>query len=577
MQRASDLSAGGARRRRGKPGLDQDATATVRALRGSSWGKLRPRQVLWVMLVALVAVVALGLWRRRRSRAPLVDFRARALVSAAEIADLNIKVDALMRDHFDKHEALERLAQLLRFQTVSDVSKPRHLVDERAMRQLVEYLQNGSAYPLAAKALQWERVADGLSVLATLPGRQPELAPVLLISHLDVVPAAERGSSGWHHPPFAGVFDATDGYLYGRGALDTKSSATAPLEALEVLLRAHGSDYRPRRGIILAYGHDEEVGGAQGAGAIAALLRERQVSPYFSLDEGGAVAEGVITGVKGRVALIGMAEKGYSDVNITVTSEGGHASAPSCEGTVIESIARAIGVLHRARLPERLMRPMTDTFDYLAPFMPPVQRFLVSGWRSHGWLLRQIVRHDDELRAQLGSTYASTLLHAGVKENVIPSRATLIMNWRTTWLMPNPVEFVRHTLEAAGVLDAPGREWHINAHEETHMLPSSTSPLDHVFRDVQRSISVAYGADTISAPYLTFAATDSRHYVRHRVGQRHYRFSPFLLRGREDFALVHAANERIHIDVYAKMVRFYVSLLLDACDSEQESGTRRAA
>src|SRR5438477_947948 len=164
---------------------------------------------------------------------------------------------------------------------------------------------------------------NGYGLLYEWTGSDPGLAPVVLLAHQDVVPI-EPGTEGrWTEPPFEGRIAA--GYVWGRGALDDKGSLVGLLEAVEHLVAAGA---KPRHTVYFAFGYDEEVGGRRGAARIAELLASRNVHPEFVLDEGGALATGLITGVAAPVALIGIAEKGYVTVELTAQAEGGHSSMP---------------------------------------------------------------------------------------------------------------------------------------------------------------------------------------------------------------------------------------------------------
>src|SRR5205814_515331 len=105
--------------------------------------------------------------------------------------------------------------------------------------------------------------------------------------------------------------------------LDDKASVVGILEAVEQLLR---EGYRPRRTVYLAFGHDEELGGPAGAPALAALLDSRGVTPEYVLDEGGAITEGILQGTKYPVAVVGIGEKGFVSVELTVAGTGGPSS-----------------------------------------------------------------------------------------------------------------------------------------------------------------------------------------------------------------------------------------------------------
>ena len=108
--------------------------------------------------------------------------------------------------------------------------------------------------------------------------------PIALAAHLDVVPAPDAHE--WAHPPFSGAIDA--GYVHGRGAIDDKHAVVSIMGAVEELLKAGWS---PSRTVCLLFGHDEEVGGLDGAASIAAALPRLLDGARleFVLDEGQLV------------------------------------------------------------------------------------------------------------------------------------------------------------------------------------------------------------------------------------------------------------------------------------------------
>src|SRR6202012_5372513 len=146
-------------------------------------------------------------------------------------------------------------------------------------------------------------------------GSDPTLAPVILMAHQDVVPVTPGTEKDWTHPPFSGAI--AEGAVWGRGSIDDKGSLIALFEGLESLAKA---GFKPRRTVIVVSGEDEETHGS-GARAAAALLQSRGIKAQFVVDEGLAViTENPITG--GRLALIGLAEKGYATLKVTARAEG---------------------------------------------------------------------------------------------------------------------------------------------------------------------------------------------------------------------------------------------------------------
>lgn len=189
--------------------------------------------------------------------------------------------------------AAERLAGSIRIPTISydDSTSP------KAFSALHAYLE--AAFPRVHSQLRREKV--GLhSLLYFWQGSDSALKPILLMAHLDVVPVEPGTETKWQEKPFGGRI--ADGFIWGRGAIDNKLSVLGTLEAVEMLLR---EGFRPARGVYLAYGHDEEVGGRRGAREIAALLKRRGVELEMVLDEGGVIGDGLLRGISTPSALVG--------------------------------------------------------------------------------------------------------------------------------------------------------------------------------------------------------------------------------------------------------------------------------
>ena len=187
-------------------------------------------------------------------------------------------------------------------------------------------------------------VLDGYSLLYTWPGSAADLEPVCFMAHQDVVPADETTLDQWTHPPFSGRID--EEFIWGRGTLDIKCQLISTMEAVEALL-ANG--YQPERTILLAFGHDEEVLGT-GAKTIVAHLQEQGIRLQSVIDEGGGVYDGIIPGVRGYSASVGVAEKGYLSLKFTVKANGGHSSTPAPQ-TAIGILARAVDRLQTHQFP----------------------------------------------------------------------------------------------------------------------------------------------------------------------------------------------------------------------------------
>jgi carboxypeptidase PM20D1 len=440
----------------------------------------------------------------------------------------------------DADGAVQRLAAALRIPTISYEDHAQ--IDPRAFEALAAHLRQ--SFPRAHEVLTLEPV--GHSLLFTWNGRDTAGPPLLLTAHLDVVPVEPGTEARWTQPPFAGV--VADGFIWGRGARDDKSSVLALLEAVELLVAA---GYQPPRTVYLAFGHDEEIGGRQGAKQIAALLQSRGVRAEFVLDEGSAVLQGLVEGVARPVAAINAAEKGYLTVRLTTREAGGHSSRPPAQ-TAVGRLARAVARVQDRPLPARLERPVTDMFDRLVPEMGFGKQLALANRWLFGPLLLRTLAADPTTNALIRTTTAPTVIHAGVKDNVLPSEATALINFR---LLPGDsiedvMQHVRAAVDDPAVEIGPGSDFNSEA--------GAPAPLDSAgFRLLERTALETW-PDAVVSTGLVIGATDARHYQG--VAAARYNFSPQVL-GAGDLPTIHGTNERIAVDHYLDMIRFYVRLL----------------
>jgi carboxypeptidase PM20D1 len=462
----------------------------------------------------------------------------------ATLRSLQPTAEAVPPAALDERGALERFAASLRFRTVS------HADSAGASATEFEALHGflAESFPRVHAALARETVNEH-SALYTWAGSEPALRPVLLLGHLDVVPVEPGTEAEWTHPPFAG--HVADGYVWGRGALDDKFGVLGILEAVETLLR---EGHRPRRTVLLAFGHDEEVGGALGARSIAALLASRGVRAEWVMDEGGSITRGIVPGVAAPVALVGVAEKGYVSLVLSARAEGGHSSMPPRE-TAVGIVSRAVHRLERDPFPGRLQGAARAMFAYLGPELPLAQRMAFANL----WLFRPLVERQlaasPTTDAALRTTTAATMFEGSVKDNVLPIHARAVVNFR---ILPGETvasvtERVRRTVDDARV--------EIRPLEGTGEDPSPLSPTDApAFERLARTVRQVF-PEAVVAPYLVLGATDARHYTA--LSGNVYRFLPAQITARE-LSGMHGTDERVSVESYLAGVRFYRQLLLGA-------------
>ncbi len=444
----------------------------------------------------------------------------------------------------DAGSIAKHLGEAIRFRTISyepgtapaDANTP--FVEFRAWID--------ATYPAFRAAASREMV--GNAMLYTWKGSRADLQPVLLMSHMDVVPVMPGSESRWKHPPFAG--DIADGYVWGRGAIDCKGSLIAILEAADALA---AGGFRPSRTIYFAFGADEELGGDAGNRKIAALLRARGIRLAWVDDEGGMVLEGLIPGIKPPVAVIGVAEKGSLDLKLTVRGPGGHSSMPARD-TVIRRLAQAIVRVTDAPFAGGLDAIMRRELESLAPAAPFPERVLLSNLWLTAPVVERVMSQTPSGAAELHTTIAPTIIAGGVKENVLPPEAHAVINLR---LHPRDTvaSALAHVREAVGDPDV-----------EISVLPGARAPSRVSDMD---GASFRLLADTIRrtfpnvaiAPDLVIGGTDARNYEG--LSDSVFRFIPLRV-APDELEGFHGTNERERVANLAEAVTFYERLLSTA-------------
>jgi carboxypeptidase PM20D1 len=441
----------------------------------------------------------------------------------------------------DAEEAARRLGMALRCPTLS-WSDPGQF-DREAFADLHRTLEE--AFPRVHGQLKREHVGE-LSLLYTWTGLEPDLRPILLMAHQDVVPIAPGTAGDWTYPPFAG--EVADGFIWGRGALDVKSALTGILEAAEALLQ---DGFQPRRTIYFAFGHDEEVGGYAGNALIAALLRERGVRLEYVLDEGGQIIRGVIPGLRVPVALLGIAEKGFANLTLTARGQGGHAAMPPRQ-TAAGILSRALLRLEATPLPLRLDFTL-GMFDHLGRHLSFWRRLVFANlWLFRPLVVRMLAK-EPKMNAGLRTTLAPTMLRGGIKENVLPAEVSAVMNTR---ILPGDtlagtLERVRRIIDDARVdiIPAAGIE------------PSPVSPIESSGFALLRRTILETAGEVAVAPFLVVGATDSRYYAG--LTDQVFRFL-FNRMEPSDLKRIHGTDERISVDNYVQAVGFYHRLIVNS-------------
>ncbi|MGB1449982.1 MAG: M20 family peptidase [Flavobacteriaceae bacterium] len=439
--------------------------------------------------------------------------------------------------------AIERFSGALQLKTISPEKEIEF--DSIAFFQFNDYIK--TTYPLVDALLE-KKQFNHFSHLFYWQGSDPSLKPVILMGHLDVVPVIEENLTDWKQPPFGGK--VVNDTLWGRGTIDDKIGVIGLLEATEGLL---AKGHQPKRSLYLSFGHDEEIGGLRGAKAIVEHLEAQGVEAAFVLDEGGTISQGIIPGIKKDVALIGIAEKGYVSLELSVKKEGGHSSMPEKE-SAIDILSSAIVQLKTNPFPAKLAGPIANFIDFLGPEMPGLNRFVF----ANRWLFESIITGIYEKTASgnalVRTTTAPTLFNAGIKDNVIPQSAKATVNFR---IMPGEnsstvLARVKELIQDPRIQISKGR---------MQSEPSHVSSIKSKgFKTLRQTVAEVY-PEALVAPFLVIGGTDSKHFEP--IAKDIYRFSPMII-NRSNIKSFHGLNERIAVKDFKKAIQFYDQLIVNS-------------
>lgn len=447
------------------------------------------------------------------------------------------KLSDVTEDHIDlNHDKIvQDMVEMIRCKTVSN--RDESLVDRAEFAKFVDLLQE--RFPTIVANSEFEKIGK-TGLLFYIKGKSSD-KPSVCMAHYDVVPIEE---DGWDKPAFEGLIE--DGFIWGRGTLDTKGTLCAIMEALEQLLL---DGYTPQNDLYLSFSGEEEIDG-ESCADIVSYLEKKGVVPNIVLDEGGAVVNNVFPGVTKECAVVGIGEKGSVNMDFTIESDGGHASTPPPH-SILGQLSDAIVKIESHPFKRQLTKPVAEMFDTLGRESTFLYRMIFANYWCFAPVLDMICKKSGgELNALMRTTIAVTRMEGSKAYNVMPPRAKFGINMRL--LGEDTIDSATEYLKKVINNDK------IKIELVNGMNPSIYSDTNCEGYDILKETIHQTWPEAIVCPYMMLACSDSRHYCR--ITDKVYRFSAMRL-SKEERGMIHGNNERIPIDTLIKTVEFYVRFL----------------
>lgn len=463
----------------------------------------------YILLILLLFVIALIL------KAVAVKIKSRKL--GAEI------------EHYSKDEQIAyatSLGEMIRCETVSKEGSFNE--DEfKKLRAVVEKL-----FPvLHSKA---ELLIFGEDCWLYKIGGKDTSRNIMLMSHHDVV--AVQGE--WEHPGFCGEIHGDA--IWGRGTVDTKTSLFAELQALEELLK---EGFVPECNIYVGSSHNEEIGG-NGIPLVLKFFEENNITLETVLDEGGAIIDPPLAGMKCKCAMMAVHEKGRRRIICTAQEGTSHAGLSGNTNTPVARMSAFISEVNSKDIfIKRLYPQVKAMFEDLCPYTPFPMMLLFSNLWCFGGLLKGVI---PKVNAQAGSMLGTSCtffeINGSYEDKCCTAKATLrCVNDED---LEKDLEEIKKIAKKYNITISDGEfnEYHKPADMSCEAFSYTKKCIAEIFPHVA------------SAAYILPAGTDARHLSD--ICPCVIRFAPIEMNSQQ-FASVHSENENLSLKAVGNAVAFY--------------------
>ncbi|CAK7893929.1 carboxypeptidase S [[Candida] anglica] len=509
----------------------------------------------------------------------------------------NTTVLRILNDEKFRLKSVQKLSGAVQIDTTIFDNQPDVSEDPKVWEKFADfhlYLQ--TTFPTVFALLEVEYV-NTYGIVLYWKGSNKSLKPLMLTAHQDVVPVQKATLGDWSYPPFEGHYDGE--YLYGRGSSDCKNVLISIMETFELYIE---EQYKPERGIVAAFGFDEEASGIISASKLAKYLEKKfgKDSMYAIIDEGVGLIKDASTGQ--IVAVPGTGEKGYLDVKVNLKTPGGHSSVPPDH--------TSIGLMSElAYLIEK------DPYEPILTTKNPILKYLQcsavhSGDKLSKFTRKTILRAGfDKLanskvvesltanpltRYLISTAQAIDIIKGGEKANALPESVQLIVNHRialessvdeTKSRFVSRVKTIasKHDLglESFGetILEPTTKGNFVVDYSSNALEPAPVSPSDdtvwryltgvvrHVFEDL---VYPDLEYPIVAAPGIMTGNTDTRYYWN--LTKNIYRFSPFFSNDMMIENKIHSVDERVRVGAHLELTAFFYQYIqaVDTPDADNK-------
>ncbi|MDO8432280.1 MAG: M20/M25/M40 family metallo-hydrolase [Candidatus Binatus sp.] len=426
-------------------------------------------------------------------------------------------------------------------------------VTREATDLLSQYIQINTTNPpgneiATARMLKEKFLADGIAattwepepgrgvVAARLRGIGKHTKSLILLSHMDVVPANPKE---WEVPPFSGQIK--DGKIWGRGAIDDKGPGVVELMAMLAIKRA---GILLDRDILFVATGDEEEGGKNGAQWFVDHQEDIFSDADSLLNEGG----GIRAQPDGRKTyMVSVSEKTPMWLKLTAQGTPGHASDPPAE-TAVTKLVRALQKLDDYKTPIRVIGPVDDYYRALGEINRGPKQFLnLNAALKDPAYLKQFLAEPNQ-NAHVRDTITPTVLSASNKTNVISETAYAEVDCR---LLPgsDPQNFLKD-IKTVISDDSIKVDVILN-------FPPISSPTRSPLMTAINTLAARRDKARV-VPMMIIGFTDSHYFRQKKIAA--YGFIPIEITTAEAHG-VHGVNERIGVKELTEGIQRMVELL----------------